>query len=544
MKKTLLFLIASLMIFFITSCDKNTNENQDGAIKVTLLASGWINSPTDANDTYREWIKNNYGLDITLMTTSDFDSNVIIRFASNNKPDIVVFDTMASYNAIENQGVLIDDWSKYLDSMPEVKKMIYAQRTNENEMSTVEKIFTSDDKLKVLWTIPDPATWSLKIREDWATEFRNDGNADWMPNTPEDLLDFARWIKENKPGCYGFTSAGSRASFGTLGNYISYMFGYVNELPWGLYVDESGNPNFGVLDGPYERYLNYIKTIVYEELIDPQWYEQDWEHKTKTKEGKIGIEWYPVTITSETEQYQADYLPQGETTLNWWKTYNLPSDGGKYSGFMPINSYFGHIITVSKKCSLDNEKMTRICRFLNDIAFYTEGEAENKVFKRGVAYDALRWGVGVEPNLAFQDIPGTNYKYICTSTKEGEPEHYRNTSAGQGAWDWGAWFSNTGDGVIQGTSDIVDDITMKVYEHNMLTSIMAAQVQVGSSLNLDSSLVKTVQTMMENYSYKYVTGQNTGYDSYQSFVNAWKQKGGDELLADAKEQFKNLGYIK
>ena len=551
MKKLLKVVIPMLLVSStLASCGESTisgehtSEQGSKDIDVSMLFTGWVNSPTDSNDIYRKYIKDHYGINIQAIATNDFSSDVVIKFASNNKPDIVVFDTIETYRTINEQGVLIDDWTKYLDLMPNLKKSMLGDGS---EKGVAEKMFTTQDgKLQALWTTPNPPTWSLKLREEWVNEFRNSDPSleSWNPEKPEDLLDFARWIKVNKPGCYGFTSAGSRASFGTLGNYISYMFGYVNELPWGLYLDENDEVSFGVIDGAYEKYLNYIKTIVNEGLIDPQWYEQDWEHKTKTKEGKIGIEWYPGSISQETEDFQKDKLEPGKTTLDWWKTYNLPSDGGKYSGFMPIDSYFGKIITVSKKASLSKDKMDGICRLLNDIYFEREKDDKGNItYKRGVAYDALRWGVGIEHDLQYQPIANTAYNYICTSS--GDDSYYRETPAGQGAWDWGAWFSNTGDGVIQGTTKTINDIILKVYEHNQKTSEMPTQVPIGSSLNLDPSLIKNIQTRMENYSYKYVTGQNTGFASYADFKNAWLNSwGGNKILEEAKKQFKELGFSK
>lgn len=542
MKKLSLLLMLFMVLFVLISCDDKTPEESE-IESVSILFTGWVNTPTGENDPYRKWVKENYGLDVQLMATNDFAGDVVIKFASNKKPDIVVFDTMQSYQSMLAQGVLVDDWTPYLESMPNMVRTIKNGSVN-GEATVAEKIFTNDGKLQALWTTPDPATWSLKIREDWAEEYRSYLGTDWQPKTPEDLLNFARWIKVNKPGCYGFTSAGSRTSFGTLGHYVSYMYGYVNELPYSLYLDENGNVQCGVTNGSYKKVLDYIKTIVSEGLIDPQWYDQTWEQKTKTKQGKIGIEWYPGTITEETEGYNKDKLAEGETTINWWKTYSLPSDGGKYSGYMPIDSYFGKIITVSKKCALNKGKMEKICSLLNDICFYYDETAEGTAkFARGKAYDALRWGIGIETGLDFQTINDTAYSYICTYSSDSH--YYRESGEGQGAWDWGAWFSTTGDGVIQGSGPTVGDIALKVYEHNAVTANMATQVQIGASLYLDATLINDITAKTNNYAYKYVTGQSTGYDSYEEFVNTWlKSWHGQQILDEAKVQFEELGFIK
>ena len=543
MKKILIVCIFLMAITTLVSCENGSGGTVSTEDKVTILFTGWTNTPTDGTDPYRKWVKENYGLDVQLMATNDFQGDVVIKFASNNKPDIVVFDDMQVYQSMITQGVLLDDWTPYLDKMPNMKKVIKNGSTDSSK-SVAERIFTQDNKLKALWTTPDPATWSLKIREDWAEEYRNHLGSDWQPNTPEDLLNFARWIKSTKEGCYGFTSAGSRQSFGTLGHVVSYMFGYVNELPYGLYLDENNKVSFGVTNGTYKKMLDYIKTIVSEGLIDPQWYDQTWDQKTKTKQGKIGIEWYPGAISEETEMYQKDKLEEGQSTINWWKTYNLPTDGGKYSGYMPIDSYFGKIITVSKKCALNSEKMDKICKLLNDITFiYDDTQSGSNKFNRGIAYDALRWGIGIEEGLKFQQINDTEYLYICTYSEDGH--YYRESSVGQGAWDWGAWFSTTGDGIIQGSSQTVTDLALKVYEHNAATAAMATQVQIGASLYLDSTLINDITAKMNNYAYKYVTGQPTNFSNYEDFVNTWLTTWhGQELLDEALVQFKELGFIK
>ena len=40
------------------------------------------------------------------------------------------------------------------------------------EPSIAKLMLTEDDGLTALWTLPDPPSWSMKIREDWADEYR------------------------------------------------------------------------------------------------------------------------------------------------------------------------------------------------------------------------------------------------------------------------------------------------------------------------------------------------------------------------------------
>ena len=547
-----------------------------GGIGGVVLLTGWVNSGINEGDPYRKWINDNYGLNVNLVATADFANDATVLFAGNSKPDIVVFPDMTTFRAQDSRN-LISDWTPYLDMMPNMKKVIEQKDAdNPNGDSIAKKMLTDEDgKLKALWTLPDSPTWSLKIREDWAEEYRatttsganypagNVASTDpetglpvpWQPYTPEDLLNFARWIKATKPNCYGFTSAGSNQDFGTLGTWLPLMWGPVNIMPWGVYINDENEVDFGILNGNHKKMLDYLQTICDEELIDPKWYEQKWADKTKTQQGLIGIEWYPGAISEETESYNKD---KDGSTINWWKTYDVPKDpDSPMGGYMPIEGYIGKIITVSKQASLDAEKMEKICKLINDVTYYYDETAEGRdKYQRPVAYDALRWGIGVEDGLKFQEIEGTDYLYINTKSPDENSgdvtgtagaKYYRESVGGTGAWDWGAWFSSTSDGVVQGSSDTVSDVTIKVVEHNLKTATMKTRAQIGAALNLNASAVKNITDKMQSFEYKYVKRQLNSSDferEYTNFVDKWRNEyKGDTLMLSAKEQFEELGLL-
>lgn len=194
-----------------------TNTGDGTKYNVSLLVQGWTNTPTTDSDPYMKWISDNYNLNVTLNATTDFTNSVMIGFSSTNKPNIVSFPTFTSFQSLRNQGVLLTDWTPYLDLMPNFKKMLYS----DSQAFTKQVLTDSDGNLNAIWTPAETPTWSLKIREDWAEEYRaltadydQNGNVttvasdvyvpagatvtdggEWMPETPEDLLYFARYIK-------------------------------------------------------------------------------------------------------------------------------------------------------------------------------------------------------------------------------------------------------------------------------------------------------------------------------------------------------------
>lgn len=558
------------LLFGVTACGKKNPDSDDGskADKITLLVSGWTNTPTTAEDPYRAWILEKYGLDITLNATTDFQNSVTIGFSAKTKPNIVAFPTFTSFQAIRTQGVLLEDWTPYLDKMPNFKKMLES-----DSQSFTKKVMTdANGKLNAIWTPATPPTWSLKIREDWANEYRaltsnydkdgkvttdpnsvyipagatcTDGGV-WMPNTPQDLIYFARWIKvfKNqglaKKDYYGFTTAGGKNSLGTLETWMPLMWGRVPVVPYGYYIKD-GKVTFSTMDDSYEPYLNYLRSICDEELIDPNWFTQQFSDDKRTNAGKIGIQWYPGSITSST-QIEANANRSEDDlidTSDWWKTYPLPvapDANNEYAGYMAGEGLAGNIITVSKQTALNSALMDKICKLIDDCYAYYDEDADT--YHRGVAYDALRWGVGIEEELHYQDIPDSSLVY-CDVLGESD-KTYRSRYSG--AWDWGAWISSSYDGVVQGNDNEVTKITLKVAEHNLKTATYKTTPQIGEFLILDSGMVNDVLADMVSFAYKYATRSTT--QSVTEYCNALNNRDDfKSLLTEAEKQFKELGLM-
>ena len=550
-------LVSAASILGMVGCGgdrRPVGTGTESSNKVTILCSAAVGTPTTDNDPYKKYIADNYGLDVTLVAASDFSTTSQLKFSNtDDMPDIVAFENIDSFRTIYNQGVLLNDWTPYLDKMPNFSSIVnQSDADRPGEPSIARLMLTEDNGLTALWTLPDPPSWSLKIREDWANEFRatDDSVKNWQPNTPDDLLSFARWIKANKPGCYAFSTAGEQTDFGVLGTWIPLMYGAVCQLPWGIYFDENNNVDFGITDGTEKLMLDFIKTVIKEGLIEPNWYYQNASQKTSTA-GKIGIEWYTGEISETTQGY---FNRQAQTnnsdpvdTSNWWKTYPVPKDPSRpYGGFQPSDGFLGTIITVSVKAANDEAKMEKIIAFLDDLAMTkTVNENGETIYNRSKGYDALRWGIGIEDSLSFQTIENTSRVYLYTGDEGVENRSYR--SQYPGAWDWGMFFRSKDDGVVQGTSNqTVTKIVNKVIEHDATTANYTRRMQYGGVLKLDSSIISTLTKKMQAFEYEYVNAswnEQVSQQKYDAFVADWKKSGGDALLAEAVKQFRNYGWI-
>ena len=324
-KRIAIGFLAVLMAFSGTACKrKPITQGSSSSNDITILCSAAVGQPTTANDPYKKYIKDKYGLNVTLIAASDFATTSQLKFSDvEDMPDIVAFENIDSFRSIFNQGVLLSDWTPYLSKMPNFSTIVNTSDADRpGEDSIAKLMLTESGGLTALWTLPDPPSWSLKIREDWADEYRATttgtdyypagatatNGGPWQPNTPEDLLSFARWIKvtknadQNKLTCFAFSTAGEQTDFGVLGTWIPLMYGAVCQLPWGVYFDEEGNVDFGITDGTEKKMLDFIRTIIKEQLIETNWYYQKASEKTSTS-GKIGIEWYTGEISETTQGY-------------------------------------------------------------------------------------------------------------------------------------------------------------------------------------------------------------------------------------------------
>ena len=557
-------LVMCASVFSFAGCkDAKIVGGVSSSNKVTILTTAAVGTATTDADPYKKYIQDNYGLDVTLIAASDFSTTAQLKFSNtDDMPDIVAFESIDSFRTIYNQGVLINDWTPYLDSMPNFKTIVNTPDADRpGEDSIAKLMLTENGGLTALWTLPDPPAWSLKIREDRANEFRQtpDGEG-WMPDSPDALLEFARWIKtaknsdQNNLTCFGFSTAGEQKDVGVLGTWIPLMYGAVCQLPWGIYFDDKGNVDFGITDGTEKLMLDFIRTLVLEKLIEPNWYYQNASQKTSTS-GKIGIEWYTGEISESTQSYHnRNEIKDPSTgdivdTTEWWKTYPVPKAGGRvYGGFQPSDGFLGTIITVSVKAANDEQKMQKIVKLLNDLAMTkTTDDEGNTTYNRSAAYDALRWGVGIESSLSFSEIEGSSQVYIYTGDEGVSERSYR--SQYPGAWDWGMFFRSKDDGVVQGTTDKeVTKIVNKVIEHDATTAEYPRRLQYGSVLKLDTSTVASLTKKMQAFEYNYVTNTRSSSPQdlqtlYNNFMADWKKSGGDALLKEAARQFKSYGWI-
>ena len=569
MKKLLVVLLSLCMLLAVGCAPSNLGGNggggggggggdgEDEITPITIMLSGWVNTPIDKDleDPFREYLKENYKIDVTLQSYSatDFEQMLTTGLAGSTKPDLIVFGSVDQFNKYYDQEVLIDDFGAWIDKAPVLKETMDAN----DFMKT--KVYTEDGAPKALYGNAEKPTWSLRVRKDWVADYASAKGLgeDYTIKTPDELLDFARWIKVNETSSsgdpiYPFTSAGAGNSIGTTLEWTQNMFGWTinglgNNHRMGFYITEDGksvsNP---IIDGSYEKWLEFLRTLVEENLIYNDWFTQDWGTKGgQLYAGLTAFDWYPGSaLVSETYSMnkEVEETNMGVDTLDWWGSMAVPSDGSYGSGVVPTSGDVGKIWSVSYETSLSSVKMEKIMKLLNDlIVTYGDDPTIPEYYERSATYDALRWGVGTIEGTTYEPIEGSS-SVACNTDPTGTGEDLR--SVNPGTWDYGAFFSTRSDGVIQITAN--DEISMEMAaiggSLDNDTGLMELLFCPGASFVYDATKCNEMFEAYVTFTYQYMYGTNT--ETIAQFQQRWRTTlGGDAMIEEATRQYKELGYM-
>jgi putative aldouronate transport system substrate-binding protein len=475
-------------------------------ISIELLEMGWVNTPMDGKDPFKQWIDEKYNIDfkLTNVVGADLESRLLTRFASNEPPDLIFLTGKDQALKLYNQGVLLEDWTPLLDKVPTV-----AQSTSDLAKTYV----TQDGKMFALPKQPEPNTWSMKIRADWMKKLNLS-----MPQTDEQLFDILHKFTfddpdgDGKPNTYGITTAGSGSSLAPIG-YLETMYGQ----PGFLVTDNKAD--HAILNGTHQKYLDFMKRLVDAKVIDPDWYTQSWAQQgTKLFTDKIGMIQYPSAILSE---YEANTNNTGAAADIW---ENLPIPKGADNGGKNVpGTLISGMYVISAKAAKDPEKLERILQIIEGNSYPNEG------------YWALRWGMGITGEQMFDMDGGAKY----FKEEKNDKESYR--VAVPGAWDYGTWIATGNDKVLQGSADAPGKVQEKGVQLDQETIQQPVYPDFQSLLNLDPQLLSDVSTLQSQFDIKYILGE---VKDYETFKTKWLSSGGQQLLDSATEQYKKLGDIK
>lgn len=538
MKKISAFLLAVVLVLCcVAGCGKQSNTSDEKTIKV--LYEGWVNGavPLDyESNPYKKLIDETYGVDWQLSLTSDMNNEILKRFSSSHgdKPDVIIFTDVNKLKSLYNQGFLVEDYTPYLDAMPNISGFYTENRDQ------IGSIYTDDGKLMCVMYPRDTFAFNFRIRSDWVQEWNTAKGTVGNPKTTDDLLDMARWVKQTKGSDYYlFTSAGENTDLGQIKNLI-YMFSEHDS--W--YVTDDGQLSHPILDGSHKEFLDFMKTVVSEGLIDPDWYTQSWgNHKTNLFNGKIGIDWHSPAIALE----YAEGTTQAQKSGIWTNLEMPTNDENVVRQGMNFSRIGGYKIVINKNCS--EEKIRKILTIFNDMMWRETNDIENSL------YYQLRWGLTIDGYTIGRtdkenelekvlDAEGNDTGFYAYYTQVNKDAHAKSKYGS--LWDYGVPITSPEDRVIehgqlQSYNESAYDYIKLFYDtrdYYDRQTTLNYQDMIRSS---DPKLVNNVEAMVNEFEINYIQGKNSM--SYDEFVQKWLSSGAKQMQSSAEQQLRELGYI-
>lgn len=538
MKKISAFLLAVVLVLCcVAGCGKQSNTSDEKTIKV--LYEGWVNGavPLDyESNPYKKLIDETYGVDWQLSLTSDMNNEILKRFSSSHgdKPDVIIFTDVNKLKSLYNQGFLVEDYTPYLDAMPNISGFYTENRDQ------IGSIYTDDGKLMCVMYPRDTFAFNFRIRSDWVQEWNTAKGTVGNPKTTDDLLDMARWVKQTKGSDYYlFTSAGENTDLGQIKNLI-YMFSEHDS--W--YVTDDGQLSHPILDGSHKEFLDFMKTVVSEGLIDPDWYTQSWgNHKTNLFNGKIGIDWHSPAIALE----YAEGTTQAQKSGIWTNLEMPTNDENVVRQGMNFSRIGGYKIVINKNCS--EEKIRKILTIFNDMMWRETNDIENSL------YYQLRWGLNIDGYTIGRtdkenelekvlDAEGNDTGFYAYYTQVNKDAHAKSKYGS--LWDYGVPITSPEDRVIE--HGLLQSYNESAYDYIKLFYDTRDYYDRQTTLNYqdmirssDPKLVNNVEAMVNEFEINYIQGKNSM--SYDEFVQKWLSSGAKQMQSSAEQQLRELGYI-
>ncbi|MGL5328814.1 MAG: extracellular solute-binding protein [Peptostreptococcaceae bacterium] len=316
-----------ILTMLLTGCSggsKESNEAVKGAsdikveqtgfpivqepITMTMMAPGTGLAEWESMPFIQDYAKKtNINLEITTPPSSDFGTKLNLAFASGDLPDIIYAagsGTLTSAMEIDygGQGTLlpledlIDQYApnlkKILDENPEMRKNI---TTPDGHIYTLPSISVEDNGI---WP-----TGPLWYNGDWLKAL----NVTELPKTADEFYKLLVRFRDEDPNKNGKKDEipFSDVKLNSSRPWLMSIFGMKT-----LGIEEvDGKVRYTPATEEYKAYLEYMKKLYDEKLLDPEVYSQSNEQKTaKGQKNQLGVfpDWYSFFTTGEQEAEALD----------------------------------------------------------------------------------------------------------------------------------------------------------------------------------------------------------------------------------------------
>lgn len=467
---------------------------------IEIMLNGAFNQPIP-NDPIKAYLdeKYNVNLKLTNLTAEDLRNTVAVRFASGDAPDVVVLPFKEVAISLFEQGQ-IAEVSKILPYMPQaamyVTKNFANWATVDGQMIGIPRYNTFQDN------------WGFFIRQDWLKALGME-----MPKTTDDLYAYAEAVTRNDPDGDGkadtwfMGGAGSGAGFGMLDSLRS-AFGHPS---WNV---KDGKINHPMLDGTNKSYLEFLKKLNDNGLLTPDWYTISWEpFKAYTFNDQVGMVHYPGWNLID-ETYNAK--DRNMDVLDIWQPIEPPAAAGGKGKYAPGGSP-GGMLVFSKKAAEDPGKLKRIAHIIDTMIYPNEN------------YWTVSQGGGPEifadgSRVEFSSEDGTNVFFI---DKEKHSAYIKPELTSVPDWQFVGYTL-----LWQVYDDPVGSIGS---QHNITVNNAPRHENFDIFITLDGAISARIRDLQAKEEIAFVLG-NRDFSEWDSYVQEWKNGGGQRLMEQAAEQ--------
>ena len=481
------------------SNDGTDNERPKLRIGQTTAGQQYIEASPDINqDKYVKKLRELSGIDITidpLIPWVDYQQKMNLLFARGDLPDLLQTQgiNMMEVAPAVDRGVLQPLNDLIEKHGPNLKKNIPEEAWNSPKVSKDGKIYGIP---QIRFVRNDNVVY---VRKDWLDALGLEA-----PRTVEEYIDMLRAFKEGDPNGNGQPDEipiSGRAKFA----YVDTFFAAYDVIP-GAWKFENGQliPNF--IRPNMKEALKVYTQLYLEQLLDNEFMVQqgkDWDAKIKGQ-GNVGMWQHAATYPDKWLMEVRTNTPSAEIAI-------LPAPAGPDGkGGASLGSMVGMVYVIPAS----NQNPEAAIRFLDWM--YSE-EAE-----RFVTY-------GIEGENYTVENGKINYKYPETQNEIYEEQMYN------------IFLDYVGQRYLANTE------FMRGRNHgDLIVSAMEIANNEGRQNDgLDMPAMPTLLARPElaydglwlEFAAKVITGEQS-VEEFERFVADWKKRGGDQLIQEATEWYK------
>jgi putative aldouronate transport system substrate-binding protein len=472
-----------------------------------IMTYGYIVAPVADNPITKYMEKKlNAKITFTDVATADLNTQVTVRFAAGNPPDLIRLvdggGVTAKNTALtlfeQGQTMAVDGVLQYLPQMtPYITSGYKNWVTSNKQMMAIPRYPTFQNN------------WGFFARTDWLKKLGMK-----MPTNESELFDYAKACVEKDPNGNGkadtwfMAAAGAGKSMGMLDGFRS-MFGHPS---WNVKDGKVNNP---MLDGTSRDFVKFVKKLYDAKTLLPDWYTIEWEQfKSYSMNDQIGMVEYPGwNLVSE--QWNAH--KQDLSTIGVWEpTATLKSADGRGGKYRPGSAPEG-LIVFPKGLDKNPGKMKRVMHFLDSMVYPNENYWAVSQGGDNNIYPGMS-------RMAFNKADGTNVFWLNTANHPAYKDPNLNP-----LWNWQTFTYTL-------MWQVYDDDMGKVgSKWNQYVNGLPRYTNYDILLTLDPVKDAKVKELTLRAEIDFVLGQRNLAD-WDKYVAEWKAAGGDELMTQAAQQ--------